>query len=52
LEEGTFKLPACKDAQGKASSSVELKATELAMLLEGIDLKSIKRSKRFVRQAQ
>ena len=29
--------------------SVELKATELAMLLEGIDLKSIKRSKRFSR---
>jgi hypothetical protein len=28
---------------------VELKATELAMLLEGIDLKSIKRSKRFSR---
>ena len=31
--------------------SVELKATELAMLLEGIDLKSIKRSKRFSRLA-
>jgi hypothetical protein len=30
---------------------VELKATELAMLLEGIDLKSIKRSKRFSRTA-
>ena len=47
LEEGAFKLPAVKNA----GASVELKATELAMLLEGIDLKSIKRSKRFSRQA-
>ena len=47
LEEGTFKLPSHKDTP----VSVELKATELAMLLEGIDLKSIKRSKRFDRQA-
>jgi transposase len=47
LEEGTFKLPSHKEA----SVSVELKATELAMLLEGIDLKSIKRSKRFSRPA-
>jgi hypothetical protein len=44
-------LPACKDAQGQTSSSVELVATELAMLLEGIDLKSIKRSRRFSRCA-
>ena len=45
LEEGAFKLPALKNT----GASVELSATELAMLLEGIDLKSIKRSKRFVR---
>jgi transposase len=43
LEEGTFRLPAV-DSQ---TVSVQLKASELAMLLEGIDLKSIKRSKRF-----
>jgi len=49
LEEGTFKLPSVKDA---GDAGVELRATELAMLLEGIDLKSIKRSKRFVRQGQ
>jgi transposase len=48
LEEGAFKLPSVKDGP----ASVELKATELAMLLEGIDLKSIRRSKRFVRQAE
>ena len=43
LEEGTFRLPrACADDAG-----VELKASELAMMLEGIDLRSIKRTKRF-----
>jgi transposase len=47
LEEGAFKLPQLK----QAGASVELSATELAMLLEGIDLKSIKRSKRFVRSS-
>jgi len=42
LEEGTFRLPrASSDAAG-----VTLTASELAMLLEGIDLRSIKRSKR------
>jgi transposase len=43
LEEGTFRLPSVD----RETASVELKASELAMLLEGIDLKSIKRSKRF-----
>jgi transposase len=45
LEEGTFRMPRMSsDAHG-----VELKASELAMMLEGIDLRSIKRSKRFSR---
>lgn len=48
LEEGTFRLPAV-DSQ---TVSVQLKASELAMLLEGIDLKSIKRSKRFALAAK
>ncbi len=43
LEEGTFRLP----AKPSASASVELRASELAMLLEGIDLCSVKRRKRF-----
>ena len=47
LEEGTFRLPSLK----KVGTSVELKASELAMLLAGIDLTSIKRRKRFVRPA-
>lgn len=45
LEDGTFRLPAAQ----KVGASVELKASELAMLLAGIDLTSIKRRKRFVR---
>lgn len=44
LEQGTFRLPAAKDK----SASIELKASELAMLLAGIDLTSIKHRKRFV----
>ena len=47
LEEGTFRLPRVS----ADDASVELKASELAMMLEGIDLKSIKRSKRFERAA-
>ena len=47
LEKGTFRMPATKDG----ASSIELKASELAMLLEGIDLRSIKRRKRFQRSA-
>jgi transposase len=48
LEEGTFKMPRA----GTEDVSVELKASELAMMLEGIDLKSIKRTKRFATPAQ
>ena len=46
LEVGTFKLPRLSPDQ----ASVELKASELAMLLDGIDLASIKRVKRYRRQ--
>ena len=48
LEEGTFRLPRVQSQD----ASVELKASELAMLLEGIDLRSIKRTKRFFRAPQ
>jgi transposase len=43
LEEGTFKLPRLDAAQ----KSVELRASELAMMLDGIDLRSIKRTRRY-----
>jgi transposase len=47
LEEGTFKLPRF-DGEKRA---VELRASELAMLLDGIDLRSIRRIKRYSRKA-
>jgi transposase len=53
LEEGTFKVPRVDTASGLRTSSragVELKASELAMMLDGIDLRSVKRSKRFSRR--
>jgi len=43
LEQGVFKLPR---VVGEAMS-VELRASELAMLLDGIDLRSIKRIARY-----
>jgi transposase len=46
LEEGVFKLPRI-DAEAK---SVELRASELAMMLDGIDLRSVKRVKRYSRK--
>lgn len=46
LEEGTFKLPKLKEAQ----RSVELRASELAMILDGIDLSSVKRVRRYHRE--
>ena len=46
LEVGTFKLPR---VDGDARS-VELRASELAMMLDGIDLRSVKRVKRYSRK--
>jgi len=48
LEEGTFKLPRL-DGQ---TASIELRPSELAMLLDGIDLKSVKRVRRYQRQGK
>jgi transposase len=47
LEEGTFKVPKLVAEQ----PSVELRASELAMILDGIDLASVKRGKRYRRGA-
>jgi len=46
LEEGTFKLPRLDPH----SKSLELRPSELAMLLDGIDLKSVKRGRRYQRR--
>lgn len=48
LEEGVFKLPRFDEG----TKSVELRASELAMMLDGIDLRSIRRVKRFSRKRQ
>ena len=45
LETGVFRLPKVDPDQ----TSVVLRPSELAMLLDGIDLRSVKRSKRFRR---
>ena len=42
LEEGTFEFP-----PGGADAAVEVRATELALILGGIDLRSAKRRKRY-----
>ena len=46
LEQGMFKLP---HISGDAKS-VELRGSELAMMLDGIDLKSVRRVKRYSRK--
>ncbi len=46
LEEGTFKLPKLIAGQ----TAVELRASELAMMLDGIDMSSVKRVKRYRRE--
>jgi transposase len=48
LEEGTFKLPKISAEQ----QSVELRGSELAMILDGIDLASVKRTRRYVRNGR
>jgi transposase len=43
LERGVFRLPRVPER----AASVELRASELAMLLDGIDLRSVKRLERY-----
>jgi transposase len=47
LEEGTFRFPRVQEG----TASVAIQPSELAMLLEGIDLSSVKRVKRYHRPA-
>ncbi len=54
LEEGTFKWPKIPPASDSSAASapaasVELRGSELAMILDGIDLSSVKRGKRYRR---
>ena len=43
LEKGTFRFPAAADG----SAAVEVSAADLLMLLDGVDLKSVRRGERF-----
>jgi transposase len=55
LEEGTFTFPKLPDAPGLSWSQavgtqgLEIRATDLALLLDGVDLASVKRQKRYQR---
>lgn len=46
LEKGSFRFPAAGDGAG-----VEIRAADLAMLLDGVDLGSVRRQKRYHRPA-
>jgi transposase len=48
LEQGTFELPAFKPGD----KSYTLKWEELVLILEGVELKSVRRRKRFTRSDQ
>ena len=48
LEKGAFKMPRIDPG----NSSVELRASELAMLLDGIDMRKLKRVPRYERPSQ
>jgi transposase len=47
LEKGTFRFPAPTEA---GATSVSVKAADLLMLLEGVDLNRVKRRPRYARQ--
>ena len=55
LEEGTFVFPRSADVAGLpwsravGAQGLEIRATDLAMLLDGVDLASVKRQKRYQR---
>jgi transposase len=48
LEKGTFRFPAASEAE---ATSVTVTATDLIMLLDGVDLQSVKRRPRYVRES-
>jgi transposase len=53
LERGTFEVPrivpASERRDGAAAPGVEMRASDLALLLEGIDLRSVRRRRRWRR---
>ena len=53
LEEGVFAFPEGVNRRGTAvgEHGVQMRAADLAMLLDGVDLSSVQRSKRYQRSA-
>jgi transposase len=51
LERGTFEVPAAADANSN-TAGVELRLSDLTLILEGIELASAKRRKRWRREPQ
>jgi transposase len=50
LEKGSFRFPTANAANAPGGvESVEIRAAELAMLLDGVDLRSVKRQQRYYR---
>ena len=48
LEGGTFELPQAREPQsGESSAGIEMRWSDLSLLLEGIELSSVKRRKRW-----
>jgi len=46
LEKGTFKFPSVASSR---SRRIEVKASDLMMLLDGVDLRTVRREKRYAR---
>ncbi len=49
LEKGTFRFPTA--AAESATKGVEVKAADLMMILDGVDLGSVRRQRRYSREA-
>jgi transposase len=52
LERGTFETPAALAERQDPSGGVELRLSDLTLILEGIELSSVKRRKRWRREPQ
>ena len=48
LEQGTFQFPTDGKAREELAAGVEITTSQLSLLLGGIDLRSVKKRKRFV----
>lgn len=52
LERGTFEVPRTVNVGDDKTTGVELRWSDLALILEGIELSSVRRRKRWTRPAQ